>query len=158
MTQGQEVPAEAPANKPTLEEVVNCWNLVTDNIKPMILYLAKVDLLTLEDVGGAAEALDVISNIMRANLKLHNDAVLAESNRRGVAEKGIREKLAEKQAAKDALEHGEVTDVVKTKSSDNDPAPEDEPDAPEDEEVAEEEKSETVVPVVVPKPDEQTET
>ncbi len=121
MTQGQEV--EAAEKLPTLTEIIGAWNTVTDNIKPLTLYLAKENVLTLEDVGGVADALEVISNVLRANLKLHNESVLVESNRRTDAEKGIRAKLEQKRAEKDAGDAGEVVKTVKVNSKDND-APE----------------------------------
>lgn len=119
MTQGQDVPAVQ--QKPTLTEIVRGWNLVTDNIKPLVLYLAKEDVLTMGEVGAVDEALDVISNVLRANLRMHNEGVLKETARRAEAEDSIRTRLKAKQDARDDGDHGEVVKTVKVNSKKNDP-------------------------------------
>ncbi len=162
MTQGQEV-ADAQ-QKPSLTEIVHGWNLVTDNIKPLVLYLAKENILTLGEVGAVEQAMDVISNVLRANLKMHNEHVLKETTRRAEAEEGIRAKLKAKQEARDADDHGEVVKTVKVSSTKNDPPAEPKPDEGADreggtvDEPESDKEAETIVPVVVPKSDEKAET
>lgn len=126
MAQGQDVPAAAEL--PSLSAIIEAWNLVSDHMKPLALYLAKENLMTLEDLGALSEAMLVVANVLQANLKLHNESVLIESNRRSDAEKTIREKLAQKQAERDALEHGEVVKTVKVDSKKNDPPVETKPE------------------------------